>query len=177
VLRTFAADGVFGEVAVLARDALILVRREGGTEFERRIAVGVRIAVRADACDTVLRALAVDSVGAVSAVGACDALVLGVGLVAAELGLVIAAVVAVTVRAKLRLAVGRALLVDRVLVVAAVVARHALVLVVGHVRTELTRLVAVVVSVAVRTSVRDAVLGAVLVDGLLAACAELARNA
>jgi hypothetical protein len=98
-------------------------------------------------------------------------------LVTAEFSLFVTVSVRVAVGAKLGFAVRGALMVDRILVVVAVVAGDALVLVVVHVRAELARLVAVVVAVAMGAVVGDTVLGAMLVDRLLTSSAKLAWNA
>ena len=67
--------------------------------------MGVRVAVRSYAGDAVLGALAVDSVGAVAAVGTGDALVLRMRLVTAEFSLFVTVSVRVAVGAKLGFAV------------------------------------------------------------------------
>jgi hypothetical protein len=113
----------------------------------------------------------------VSAVSAGDAFVLGPSLVTAEFGLAIAVMMAVAMGAEERLAVGGALLVDRVTVVEAVVTADTLESVRLLGGAELARLVTLVMTVAVAASRGDTVLGALVVDGHFVARTVLAWNA
>jgi hypothetical protein len=158
-----AVDRILVLLAPLAADAAVAVQRIRGAELGRCVAVMVAVAGGEHGGGAVDRALAVDRVLVFGAEVARDAFVLVAIDVGAELGVGVAVVVLVTARAELGNAVLRALAVDGVLRVPAVVARHALVLVGRLGGAELGSGVAVFVGVAVGSERRDAVCRAVFI--------------
>lgn len=176
VLRALAVDRVLVVLAPLTANAAVLVERVLRAELGLRVAVMVAIAGRQQRGGAVLRALAVDGVVTFGAEGAGDASVLEALDFGAELRVGVALVMLVAVGADLRDAMLRALLVDRILVVMAVVARHTGVLVSRLVGAKLRLLIAVVVLTACRPERRDAVVRAVLVDAERVLAAVLARD-
>jgi hypothetical protein len=179
-----AAIGVgLGHSTVHAVDFHLVARAELGFGVAVMVAVAVGTdgrnasggAVLIDGEARILAVLAWDAGVAIESAGECSDFV---DLVSrAELRLGVAVMVAVTAGAGRGHAVLGALLVDRVGVLLAPVAGSALVFVALDGRTKLSLCVAVVVSVAVRLKGRDAVPRALVIQGILALLAVLARAA
>jgi hypothetical protein len=179
VLRALVVDRVTAPVAVLARKTLVFVTFEVRAEFSGvrnpTTAMVMAIALGSRRRNARVRTLFVDR-KVVSAVVTRGTHILEMPLVAAELFPFGTVRVFVAVCAKLRDAVGGALVVDRILVLVAVLAANARVLMSCRCRAELSLHVAVRVCVASSAHRRDTVGGASMVDRVCVLAAVAAAD-
>jgi hypothetical protein len=125
VLRALVVNGVGSLGTKSARNAGELKAVDLGTELSVRVTLVVLVAVGTQLCDAVLGTFAVDSVFLVAAVVAGHTRIQMTGLFGTELGSTVAVIMLTALGAKRWDAVERAVLIDGVLVVLAVLARDA----------------------------------------------------